>query len=473
MKWKLTAQFLLAMIITIILSLFVFMLLNTALFLMDGHKDKLKSTPESYTIAFGKNIGYQKGRFLIPSDKLAELKREQKWIQILDENGREVYSYNQPKEIPNHYTPGELVFFYKYGGAAAGDSTIFVAKLDKGNRKFSYIIGYPYEEVSKGPMIYHGTKWWTDAVKLFLLAVCTIILIASLIGYLISRRLTKPILSVTESIREFAKGNFTHTVQEKGLYKNVFHNLNELSLTLLANEKERKKTERLREEWVANITHDIKTPLASVKGYSEILVDPQYQLQEKEQKEYLEIISQKAEYISRLVDDLNMTYKLRHSADIVHKKEGNIVAILQETVIDILNHPRYENVPIEFSADAEQYLFPLDEMLWKRAFTNLLFNAIVHNPEGTIIHVRFKGKQRKRPIIEISDNGRGIDETELENLFTRYYCGTNTGEAHKGSGLGLAIAKQVAESHGAEMKAESSIGQGTTITIILAQPVNK
>ncbi|WP_338753265.1 HAMP domain-containing sensor histidine kinase [Bacillus sp. FJAT-52991] len=469
MKWKLTGQFLLAIILTIVLSLLVFMILNMA-FIISEPEDLYtpENTPVYYTLEFGKNIQYENGVFTIPDDKLAELKKENLWIQILDENGNEVYSRYQPEEVPSHYTPGELIFSYKFDGAIA-DSTIFVSKLDKGDRKFSYIIGYPFEQVATTSYVFSGDKWWEDVALFFLVATFVIVIIASLFGYLISRRLTKPMLAITDGVREFAKGNYAHTLQEKGLYKDVFHNLNELSVTLLANERERKKMEQMREEWVANITHDIKTPLASVKGYSEILVNPTYKVKEEERQAYAEIIHHKSEYISQLIDDLNMTYKLQHTANMVYKKEENIVEVLQETVIDILNHPLYEDIPLEFEADTDRYMRRLDRTLWKRALTNLLFNAIVHNPPGTPIHVRFKVKNKKQTVIEIEDFGKGIPEEELEKLFTRYYRGTNTGEAHKGSGLGLAIAKQVFENHGATIFVTSAVGRGTKVSIILKQ----
>ena len=97
--------------------------------------------------------------------------------------------------------------------------------------------------------------------------------------------------------------------------------------------------------------------------------------------------------------------------------------------------PLYEDCRLDFSTEWEHYPFSCDKTLIQRAIMNLIYNAIVHNPKDTHVQIEIKKEQERVQII-IEDNGVGIAEEELENLFTRYYRGTNTGETHKGSGLG-------------------------------------
>lgn len=232
----------------------------------------------------------------------------------------------------------------------------------------------------------------------------------------------------------------------KGVYKTVFENLNELSDTLQSNEAERRKLEKMREEWITNITHDIKTPLSSIKGYSELLQD--YELDANEKNRYVDIILNKSVYIEHLIDDLNLTYKLKSNVFLLKKAEANLVDIIRESLIQIFNHPLYEETNLDFSTETEQILFNCDKTLIQRALMNLIYNAIVHNPPDTFIQV-FIGQEKETIKVWIEDNGNGIEEGELEDLFSRYYRGTNTGEAH-----------------GGKIFVDSKLGEGTIITLI-------
>jgi len=111
----------------------------------------------------------------------------------------------------------------------------------------------------------------------------------------------------------------------------------------------------------------------------------------------------------------------------------------------------------------EPIVFSFDRALMKRAFTNILYNSLVHNDEHTVMTINIYKKDKI--YIEIEDNGRGIPEEDLSKLFERYYRGTDTGESHKGSGLGLNIAKQIIELHGGMIHVESSVGVGTKFIV--------
>lgn len=290
-------------------------------------------------------------------------------------------------------------------------------------------------------------------------------IIALIFGYLFSRKLTKPISEIITNIDILSKGNYNLYTKEKGIYKAVFENINDLSSTLRENEKQRKELESMREEWLANITHDIKTPLASIQGYAEIISDKDYEFTRDEMQEYTEIIYSKSKYIKELVDELNLSTRLKNNALSLNKQNTNLVALLRNVVIDILNDSRYENRNIEFNSNIDVIEKEVDVMLLKRALTNLIFNAVVHNNESVQIKVDIKKIDKIN--ISIKDNGNGINTKDLEHIFDRYYRGTNTGEAHKGSGLGMAISKEIINNHGGEIQINSKLGCGTEIFITL------
>ncbi len=301
-----------------------------------------------------------------------------------------------------------------------------------------------------------------------ILVVLTLIIdaiIALIFGYLFSRKLTKPMGEIVNNVDVLAKGNYGLCAKERGIYKDVFVNINDLASVLRRNEIERKELDSMREEWLANITHDIKTPLASIQGYAEIISDKEYEFSKEEIQDYTEIIYSKSKYIKELVDELNLSTRLKNNALTLNKHNTNLVLLLRNIIIDILNDSRYENRDIEFTSNIDVIEKEVDTILFKRALTNLIFNAVVHNKEDVSIKVELKKIDRITVIIK--DNGNGISTEDLKHIFDRYYRGTNTGEAHKGSGLGMAISKEIINNHGGDIKINSKLGHGTEITIIL------
>jgi signal transduction histidine kinase len=299
-------------------------------------------------------------------------------------------------------------------------------------------------------------------------AIITIIvmdfIVAIIFGYIFSKGLTKPVKKIISGVDDLSSGNYDVYYKENGIYAKVFGKLNNLSDRLKNNEMERKKVEQMREDWIANISHDIKTPLSSIKGYAEVL-EEDYDFSSDEIKEYASIINKKADYIKELVDDLNLTMKLKNNKSSINKEEANIVNIVKDCVIDIFNDPKYSERDIEFKESNPSIMVNIDKTLIRRVINNLIYNALVHNSEKTSISVSVFKKEKVH--ILISDNGEGISEAELKYIFERYYRGTNTGEAHKGSGLGMAIAKEIVSAHYGEINISSEVGKGTVIEIIL------
>ncbi len=123
--------------------------------------------------------------------------------------------------------------------------------------------------------------------------------------------------------------------------------LNSLSYKLKENELERKKIDKMRDEWIANISHDIKTPLSSIKGYAEFL-EQDYDFSSEDIKSFAGIINNKSDYIKELVEELNLSMKLKNNESILKKEKVNIVSLVKNSVIDILNDSKYSKVDIKF-----------------------------------------------------------------------------------------------------------------------------
>lgn len=421
-----------------------------------------ETSPEDFTRQFEENINIVNNDVTITESGKKALIEKNAWIQILDENGKVIYNYRTPEGITEEYTPVDIVQNYKYQEIA--NVTVFVGEKKEKSITYSYFIGIDNPSLNRY-FISYDIRDIFQVVKVGGIIFIIDIFIALLIGYFFSKRLTQPLQTLINGIKRLANKDYAVHYEPKGVYKDVFNNVNFLSDQLTANEKERKKLEKIREDWIGNVSHDIKTPLASIQGYAELIKDPDYHFSLEEIREYAEIIEQKSLYIKEVMEDLNLSTRLKNKALSLNKKTVNLVALLRNIVIDILNDPKYANRNIVFHVNQENILATIDEILIRRAINNLLYNAIVHNDENVQIDVIVEKKERIH--LTIKDNGKGIEKKELDKIFDRYYRGTNTGDAHKGSGLGMAIAKDIIHEHNGEITINSEIGHGTTIDIKL------
>lgn len=249
-------------------------------------------------------------------------------------------------------------------------------------------------------------------------------------------------------------------------YKDLFLHMEMLTHKLKQNEIERKTAEENRREWIAGITHDLKTPLSYIQGYSSMIVAEQYQWSYEELKDFGSKIEEKSKHIKNLIDDLNITFQSDSGKITLKKSRVDIIEFLRNTVLDTANSPRSNEYQFSFVTEIKGHDLDIDKVLFQRSLQNILMNAILHNPPGTEIEVSVKPEINGLKI-HISDNGKGMDEEEADKLFERYYRGIPTDSPVEGSGLGLAIARQLIELHDGLITAKSIKEQGTVIEIFL------
>ncbi|MGE7696023.1 sensor histidine kinase [Lysinibacillus sp. NPDC094177] len=459
MKWKLTARFLLSVLSIVIIVIFV----NTAILigllsyqLTNDYDGGIADTEENFVRDFQKYIKISNGTPSVSEEGLQHLHQRNAWIQLLDVNGQVLESHFVPDKAQSHYTPIDLIQVYKYKEFDA-DTTVYIGSKDD----VSYLIGIKGSDSTRLVMHFSGSSVLQFIGKFGLFIVIADLLVATLVGWLFGRTLTKPLHAMIERIRHLKNHDHMPSKMPGGVYKPVFENLNEVSRELAAHEQERKRLEMMREEWISNVSHDMKTPLASIRGYSELLNDGK--LTPHEQTEYAQIIEKQSLHMQDLLDDLNLTMRLRHQQLPLSLTEVNMVQFIREIVIDTLNTPQYEQANIEFNATKDVIKYHIDEHFMRRAVMNFLHNALLHNASDVAVNVLVDDTT-----ITISDNGKGISAEDLEHIFERYYRGTNTEQTH-GTGLGTAIARDIIEAHGGTVTITSEEQQGTTVSIQLSE----
>ncbi|KOP70710.1 histidine kinase [Lysinibacillus sp. FJAT-14745] len=459
MKWKLTARFLLSVLSIVIIVIFV----NTAILIgffifqqRNNYDDTTTYAEQNFVREFQQYIDISNGTPSISEDGLQQLHKRNAWIQLLDANGQVIDAHFAPEKAPAHYAPIDLIQVYKYK-EFDGDTTVYMGSKES----ISYLIGVKGSGISRYVFHISGTSALQFIGKFGLLIVIADLLVAALVGWLFGRTLTKPLYAMIERIRHLKNREHMPIKMPGGVYKPVFENLNEVSRELAAHEQERKRLEVMREEWISNVSHDMKTPLASIRGYAELLNDGK--LTPHEQTEYAQIIEKQSLHMQDLLDDLNLTMRLRHQQLPLSLTEVNMVQFIREIVIDTLNTPQYELADIEFNATKDVIKHHIDEHFMRRAVMNFLHNALLHNPSDVSVNILVDDHS-----ITISDNGKGIAAEDLEHIFERYYRGTNTERTH-GTGLGTAIARDIIEAHGGTVTITSEEQQGTTVSIQLQE----
>lgn len=470
MKWQLTRRYLASVVLIVVIVIFINILVvdglyNYRLAYPDVFFHNERTSAESITRSFSNEIFLSDSGISITGEGKEVLDRNQAWIQILDGNGKQVYGYDVPADAKTKYTPMDIVHTYKYMEKELM-STVFIGEKQGNGERYSYLIGFGNPYLERNILTYDIRTVGRFLQIGILTVICVDGFIALCIAYLFSKKLTRPLHALIDGIKQLAHKNYRVRYETKGIYKDVFHNVNALSEELQASEAERKKLDRMKEEWIGNISHDIKTPLASIQGYAEIMKDKDYEFTVEEMRDYAEIIERKSIYLKDVIEDLNLSTRLKNKKLTLNLKNVNIVSLVRNAVIDTMNDARYGNRNIDFQYSDEVIKLDVDDILIRRAVSNLIYNAVVHNDEAVAIQVSVE-KKGSSVCIVVEDHGRGIREEELERIFDRYYRGTNTGELHKGSGLGMAITHDIVEAHGGEIHVASELHRGTRIEIRL------
>lgn len=272
----------------------------------------------------------------------------------------------------------------------------------------------------------------------------------------ISRQFVRPLVYVISRIERLTQFDYSD-ISDKNihhkksgklkrkfkLFQPVEESLNHLSERLDSNERQIKQSEQLREEWITGLSHDLKTPLSSIYGYSTMLASEDYEWTKDEMRIFAQTMQEKATYMDALIQDLTYTYQLKNKAIQLDKVLLPLTTWLTQFADEQVSVRVYGDVMLQ-----------ADELLLKRIMDNLITNAKKYTPVGTKVMVEAQ-HTGKEVMLTIADHGPGIPQEELDNLFERYYRGTNTTDDTTGTGLGLAITKQLIDLHNGTISVRS------------------
>jgi signal transduction histidine kinase len=305
-----------------------------------------------------------------------------------------------------------------------------------------------------------------------------LIIVKEILQFIFLLRLEKRIITPIEELRkgvdEVAGGNYDvrvecHIPNDLGL---LIASFNEMAQKLQQGEKMKIEYEENRKTLIANISHDLKTPITSIQGYIEALLEGSAQSPEKRDK-YLKIIHHNVDYLNRLIDDLFLFSKLdMQKLDFYFEKvciRKYFNDLMEEYQLELVEH----QIQFEFNDELmDDPSVSLDAKRFYQAINNIVRNAVGHGPEQGLL-IKVKLYRRDHWIaIDIGDNGPGIPQDKLPYIFDRFYrIDTERSKDYKGTGLGLAITKELVQAHGGEVAVASRNDGGTCFTIMLPESI--
>lgn len=252
------------------------------------------------------------------------------------------------------------------------------------------------------------------------------------------------------------------------LYQEVLQHLQSLSGKLKAAETEREEVEQAKQEWIAGISHDLKTPLTYITGYSTLLLNDQYDWTKEEARSFIQEIADKGKHMEELIQDLSLVIQFNNTDGQLplHKTNQDIVDFTKRIVANISNNPQAIDYILHFKTDTSVINIDFDTKFMQRILQNILMNSIIHNPPSTNIYTHIFDHPEYVDI-HIVDNGVGMPPNMIENIFQQYYRGTTTEFSSEGTGLGMAIVHKLVQAHKGTISIESQPSEGTTFQITL------
>jgi signal transduction histidine kinase len=295
-------------------------------------------------------------------------------------------------------------------------------------------------------------------------------IITGIIGLVLFFLLTRRLRLITESVTDFEKGRYRNKIiikshDEIGQLNDAF---NKMADTIDANIEEIKNNDRLRRDLIANISHDLRSPLASVQGYLETIMIKEDDISLEERKNYLKIVYKNIQRLSRLVEDLLELSKLDAKQIKPKPEHFSISELTQDVVLKFKPQAEKQHITIQTNFPKVIPIVEADIGMIERALSNLIDNALIYTPSDGKVSVEVQEKEEK-VAVKVSDNGKGISKNDLPHVFDRFYRGDKS-RSSEGTGLGLAITKKIIEAHHETITVESHLNQGTTFQFVLQKP---
>lgn len=424
-------------------------------------RQKAGGQPWTMADETAKALKYTKNGYIFPEKNTSQLEKYNVWAIYIDNSTMETawHTDNLPETIPSSYTVSDIASLTR--GYIDG-----YPAFTSGCKDGLVVLGFPKKSFWKHIYPCWDYDFIANLPKTIIKWILANILLLLVIYITANIQLLKSVRPITNGIKELPEGAPVY-IKEKGLFSELATNINKTSEILQSQKYQLHKKETARANWIAGVSHDIRTPLSIVMGYAgQLKEDPGLSPLAHNKAS---VIVKQSRRIKNLVNDLNLASKLEYNMQPLNLARQNLVAIARQVVVDFINMDINDKYPVEWKTDEKltTCIVNVDKELLKRAINNLIQNSINHNEEGCTIYVNVMAEGNICSV-EVSDNGTGAKDSEIERLNNAPHymvCDKNTTEQHHG--LGLLIVKQIAAAHGGTINIGHSSSGGFMVKFTL------
>ena len=288
--------------------------------------------------------------------------------------------------------------------------------------------------------------------------------LAFVLAYFISKHISNPIKEINDKAKDLAKGNFNINFDNDTKITEI----NDLSKTLNYAKDELSKTDEYRRDLMANVSHDLKTPLTMIKAYAEMSMDLHAKNSEK-QKEDMNIIISESDRLTTLVNDILTLSVMQSHLDTLELTEFDLIELTKNILKKYKLYQETENYKFIFNHNVDKLIIKADHKKIEQVIYNLINNAINYTGEDNKVTININS-DNKKTLVEIKDTGKGIKEEDIPYIWDKYY---KNKKKHKrnlvGTGLGLSIVKNILELHKYEYGVKTKKNKGSTFYFIITK----
>lgn len=300
--------------------------------------------------------------------------------------------------------------------------------------------------------------------------VCILCLTSLILTNWIQKSVFRPVNELNVAMRKIKEGNFDYALSTdvKGEIGDLYRNYEDMRLRLKESTEEKQQNEARNKELISNISHDLKTPITAIKGYVEGIMDGVADTPEKMDK-YIKTVYNKANDMDRLINELSIYSNVDNNRIPYNFHRINVVDYFEDCVEEVGLDLDSMNIRLNYSNLVDKDVIVIaDPEQMKKVINNIISNSVKYmdKPQG-IVNIRVLD-QIDSIRVEIEDNGKGIAQKDLQNIFDRFYrTDASRNSAKGGSGIGLSIVKKIIEDHGGYIWATSKEGEGTCMNFVL------
>lgn len=411
------------------------------------------------------HLSKDENKYVLNETTALELQSTNVWAILIDNATMKVVwqTDNLPETVPMAYTAPDIASLTR--GYIDGYPT-FTGEAENG----LVVLGYPKDSFWKHMWPSWDYNFIANLPKTILSVLVINIALIFIIYVIANSKLLKSVKPIVSGIQALSTNEEIH-IREKGLLSELAVNINKTSDILQAQSRQLRKRENARANWIAGVSHDIRTPLSMVMGYAGQL-ESDVQLSENNRQKAAVIVRQ-SKQMRDLINDLNLASKLEYNMQPLSPKRQNLIAVVRQVVVDFINMNIDEKYTIEWETDEEltSCTANVDKDLIKRAVSNLIQNSMNHNEQGCHIFIRVVAEDNVCTVV-VADDGVGATDEQIEKLNnTPHYMVCDEKTTEQRHGLGLLIVKQIIFVHSGKMLIKHSEYGGFEVDLSLPMSV--